>query len=795
MSENNLPKCFFAYPSKPQSFSEVIENAIQKINETKTVDATSWKKLSVTGKLVIHEICRAIDFNDIFVCELTNLNPNVLFELGYAIARNKRVWILLDPSIPFSESQYKQVKMLTSVGYAKYQNSYDIVTQFFTEKPFQSEGKTLFEEVIAPAILTVTRPPSLVYLKSAVNTEASAKLSRRIGNSLIPVVTDDPSEIPIQTLSWYAENIYNSMAVIIHLLDDRRAQLFPLQNAKYSFVSGLAWGSKKKILMIAHAPYEPAFDYQELCCVHESAAECIAKVEDWLEPIEREYNKKQHKIVEREREQEASLILQQIHLGDQLAENERIELLDYFIITAPYTEALHARQPMIYVGRKGTGKTANLIKIADELKRDKRNHVCTIMPVDYDLEGIISLLKKRMAIIDRGYLLQSLWKFLIYTQLANSALEVIQTKPSHIPIEDKEKKFIEYCETIKELIIPDFTLRLEKAINDLCHLDYHVESSVQRIKISEILHEQLLSKLREQLGLIFSEKQRVIVLVDNIDKAWRVRDDLPPLSEFLFGLLSVCKSISEEFGRSGSKWKPVNMPLIVFLRSDIYSYIISHAREADKISSIRMDWTDYRLLERIIEERFVNSLNGQIFPNEVWTKIFTPMVLGIPTKEYIMSKIILRPRDIIYYCKASLAQAINRGHSKIEQEDILRAEEEYSQYAYLSLITETKPQFPKIEEYLIEFAGSSEIVSYGQLIDFAKNVKIDESSISVLIELLAESLFLGLETGEEKFEYIYDQSKATVLTALSKKISEKTGKRQFKINTPFHRYLEIISSK
>lgn len=95
MSESTTPTCFFAYPSKPLSLGENIETAKEIINSSEVIEIISWKDIHVTGKIVINEILDAINKADLFACDLTFPNPNVLFELGYAVARNKRIWITL----------------------------------------------------------------------------------------------------------------------------------------------------------------------------------------------------------------------------------------------------------------------------------------------------------------------------------------------------------------------------------------------------------------------------------------------------------------------------------------------------------------------------------------------------------------------------------------------------------------------------------------------------------------------------------------------------------------------------
>lgn len=70
------------------------------------------------------------------IADLTDLNPNVLFELGYAIAHRKRVWLLLDVSIERAKLEFTRFQLLTTVGYQGAGNSQKIVEEFFREQPF-----------------------------------------------------------------------------------------------------------------------------------------------------------------------------------------------------------------------------------------------------------------------------------------------------------------------------------------------------------------------------------------------------------------------------------------------------------------------------------------------------------------------------------------------------------------------------------------------------------------------------------------------------------------------------------
>jgi nucleoside 2-deoxyribosyltransferase len=198
---NHLTNCFFAYPSYPPSLQEVMKETIKHINSRGTgiVSAQGWETLRVTGKLIINEVCKAIEHSDLFVCDLTFLNPNVLFELGYAVAKNKRVWISLDTSYKLSKANYQKLGLLSTVGYAEYNNAYQLANVFYQEEPYKDIESTLYKEMLESLVITAVKPPALFYLKCDVNTQASAQLSRRLEKSSVDLVVDDPAELSSQT--------------------------------------------------------------------------------------------------------------------------------------------------------------------------------------------------------------------------------------------------------------------------------------------------------------------------------------------------------------------------------------------------------------------------------------------------------------------------------------------------------------------------------------------------------------------------------------------------------------------
>ncbi|HMD89137.1 MAG TPA: hypothetical protein VKF38_08240 [Anaerolineaceae bacterium] len=787
-------KCFVAYPEKPLDRGESIELFISNVNGCASdyVNMVGWKTLNNTGKEIISEICKSIDDCDIFICDLTILNRNVLFELGYAISRNKRIWITLDTSLDESVKNYKKLGLLSTIAYSAYQNSVDLTRNFFIEQPYLDLESTIYKRIFENLESQYQdRKPFLFYLKSEVNTDASIELNRSLKESKIRLVVDDNKEISGQPLIWYAQNVYSSFGVIAHFIsEDREENIGLIQNSKYSIISGIAFGLGKPLLMLAHSPFNSPIDFRDLLYIHETASELKAKLETWLPWVKNKFFTIDEEGQERKTNLALMADLQKINIGEYVAENEEQQLSDYFVTTASYFQALKAEKYLIYIGRKGSGKTANLFQIAKQLELDKRNLVCIIKPIDYELEGVLRLLSSNITKADPGYLIESLWKFLIYTELANLVYSNINNKPSYIDSTEKEKNLITFIENNQPFIKQDFTWRMEYAIDNLCGLNLQFNIREQRAKVSEILHIKILGELRELLGNILETKNKVIILIDNLDKAWEKGENIKLLTDFLFGLLSCGQTIADEFNKQKMRFAPVHLSLIIFLRSDIFSYVKSNARESDKLNFTRMDWNDHQLLQRIIEERFLSS-STEIDIDNIWEKYFVSKINNLPIKEYLVSRIIPRPRDLIFLCKNALNNAVNHKNKKIEEKDILQAEDSYSELAFSSLLAETETQFDGIEDFLYEFAGGKEIISRNEIQELLEKVKIPKSNVDSIIDLLIDSTFLGLETDINSFEFVYDESRKKVIQKLAKRVTEETGFERYKINVPFHAYLEI----
>jgi hypothetical protein len=391
------------------------------------------------------------------------------------------------------------------------------------------------------------------------------------------------------------------------------------------------------------------------------------------------------------------------------------------------------------------------------LGKDVRNHICLIKPIAYELEGIVQLLGKTLETSEKGYIIESLWKFLISTELAKSLYTKINSKPVYYGRTGPERDLVEFVDVNSSWIMPEFSIRLESAIEKLLLLRQETAREIHRHNISERLHGDMLPRLKVVIGtLISSRTNRVIVLMDNLDKAWDQTQDLTLVSELLFGLLSVSARIATDFDRDPTFRGTVNFSLILFLRSDIYATIIHYAHERDKVPIRRMSWDDPEMLLSVLEERFMTSELNLGSPAEAWQRFFAATVGSKSVKQYLTDTVLPRPRDLLYLVKTALQNAINRSHARIEEEDLLDAEVEYSHFALNSLMAENAGQIEKIEKLLAQFSLSPEIIGELDLLEYIERADVKERPSDV-IDFLCELAFLGMEVEQDRFEFLFDE--------------------------------------
>ena len=793
---SRISRVFYAYPYEPRNIEETITAAIEKLQtegvaRRSRLRFTRWSDSSESGKPLISSILDRIDRNDVFACDLTFPNPNVSFELGYAIARFKRIFTSLNSTISRAERDYGAIYFsLLNMAFATYQNHEDLAESLVQEKPWESLQNTLLEDRFQQQ-LPPSEVPSLFYMKPPLNTDSVISVQEEFKRSVFreSVVLDDPNEYSSQILGWYAEKILAADVVVVHLLSTEH-ESHRIHNLRASIVAGLSRGFRKPMIMLAHTPYEPPVDYEKWLVTHDTAAECLTRSKTWLGEVEEQLSYRRPRRSGHSTVASRGMDLRSLFLGDPVAEHEAGQLYEYFVETSSFYRAMDG--PLtIMVGRRGTGKTAILYAIQTEMRNTPGNHVTVVKPVGYETRGLIRVLESIREISERGFLIESLWKYLIYSEIANSVAMEIGERPPHRERTDSECAFLEYFESYADILNQPFSERIENAVLSLEGLCDIQDARSQRLRISEGLHNSLIGKLRQRLGAVLTDGESLSLLIDGLDEPWGPGQHVTHLAELIGGLLEVARYIPSDFLRSSSRVQPIRVKVTILLRSDIFAFIQHLLPEQDKLPIERVTWSDRDLLFRVLHERMLYRAPMGQQAQEVWSELFPSDVVGVIPQEFIGRTVLPRPRDLIHFVKASISSAVNRGNRFVLPDDLLKARDQYSQYALDSIVKEDDPIKGKLEAVLYEFAGAESEVTQEDIQERFSRAGVEGEDADFYLDLLCDVSFLGIET-RSGFQFSEHEEERRTLRNVARVLAAKESRREkFVINPAFYQVLQI----
>lgn len=745
------------------------------------LSARTWREMNPSGQILIDAITRSIDESNTVVAEISSMNRNVLFEAGYALAKSKRLLFAIDESLESARRLWDGVQLFSTIGRLNYHgNGHDLSKLVESSLSTSSASESLLTSILAEAKLPQS---NAVFAPTVpVRFQAADMLDKELGNRGTIQVLASGDDLGLAPLAYYAGEIARCSAAIFHLMNPDRTRGTE-HNARSSFLAGLAYGWEVPVLMVAESEYVSPLDYRDLLFNYSTAAQMVRHVDDWLAnlPLKPGSSRRLGRLA-------MDLDLPVSSFGQYVAENEDSRLDDYFLPTNEFTSLVQG-DASIFVGRKGTGKTATMLQAAADLAKDRRNLVVKVKPTSYELAGLVELVKRFEAHAGSEYLLNNLWNFLLATEVACRLLSSADDHAAGIGGSSQLVALDRRLENMKVDRASDLSTRLEDAVQfiELGSVSARDDRELREVVSSALsVHwfRDLHREIREAAALHF---KRVAILIDNLDKTWERGADFEAISRFLLALLSASGQFKKSLLKGTEK---IDLTLGVFIRSDIYEMMTKYAREPDKIGPLTVHWNDSYLLVRVLEERYsINRRRPKAADDDMWSSIFPAEMNGLPSKDYILWRILPRPRDIIYFGNAALTTAVNRRHSMITQDDIAMADETYSRFAYDALVVESEAQDFDLEEVLYEFAGLNANLTEVELNEIFQTFSQDFSDI---LSWLLRTSFLGIEVREGKFAHVEGQKEVDRKLRVARRSSERSGRpMRFRVHPAFRHYLDI----
>src|SRR3989339_225031 len=384
--------------------------------------------------------------------------------------------------------------------------------------------------------------------------------------------------------------------------------------------------------------------------------------------------------------------IKKVKFGAPAAERDINQgLKEYFVETGAFNR-LKENKKSIILGNRGTGKSA-LMKMIIEHYRKNSTIVIEMFPEDYSYELLQStLVKENDGSWAKVSAYTASWKYLIWVLIMKEYSEkmnmVFKTtaKKSHVYLRDNHKGV---TNNFMDLMI-SYLKRIE---------GLKIGAYEAGIKTKEL---QGLYKLEEINNLIpeiieLSNKRQIVINIDELDKGWDASEDA---KAFIAGLFQASISINQHTS---------NIKVVLSVRKELHDNIPSLYEDYQKNIDLfeTLEWDDETLFNLIVKRiRYSIPELKNKSDKDIWNTIFIEKIFEQKSLNYIVSRSLYRPREIIQLCTEAQSRAIEKRSNLIDINAIITAEAKYSENRTKDIAAEYKFQYPDLINIFEAFRGS-----------------------------------------------------------------------------------------
>ncbi len=737
----------FLYPSDPPQIAATIEAAAALLRAREPGLWKSWRDFQVAGQIVFCSICKQLRHAAVVIADVTTLNFNLMFEIGFALGLDAPVVPIRDTSYTRDHHEFQELALLDTIGYVDFQNS-------------QGLADSLLKRLPASPIPTppseLKRQSPLYIVRGHINTEGELRLLSALQDAAIGFRSFDALETPRLSLHEARRQVAASLGVVGHLLSPQRRGAL-VHNARCALIAGIAVATGKSVLLLQEGEEEPQpIDYREIVKSYIVPEKVRSRVDPLLRQVIRRMQDVTVSAVRR-----PERLLERLDLGDVAAENEVRQLQSYFVRTAQYSEALrgHAR---LVIGRKGAGKTAIFYAVRDNFENRRSHLVVDLKPEGHQFTKLREVILSKLSPGLQEHTLTAFWNYILLSEMAQRIADYEHSWAHRDP--ERLRKFDRLVAEYRSQAPADSGDLSERLLHQVNRLTRRFETYIGDFAsgVTEHLFQNEIRQLDDALAGYLAEKDEVWLLVDNLDKAWPTRGASDEDILILRALLEATRKLQRQLDKRG-----VACHSLVFIRNDIFEHLLMATSDKGKDTAISLDWDDLEVFKEIVRQR-VNStglLKGDF--DRIWPTVFDSHVGTRESFKYIMERTLLRPRDMLNFLHRAIELAINRGHERVLEDDIKAAEATYSEDILLALEFELRDVFPDVKDTLYVFLECPVEMPEAHVTTLLRNAGFsDDKKRSDALELLVWFGFLGVRSGMSTpvFAYQVRHNLAKVLT-------------------------------
>lgn len=365
-----------------------------------------------------------------------------------------------------------------------------------------------------------------------------------------------------------------------------------------------------------------------------------------------------------------------------------------YFYPVPGINDLQSGQTCFVIGRKGSGKTA----IAEHIRGLTGPTVFSrsLSFKDFPFNELYALK-------DSGFKTSSqyitLWKMVIYTAICDMMADNHNIDPD---VTSDLRKYFDI--DLESALSRSITKVSEKSIG-LSLKEIGVNGSAKKEYISNGTPWNERVDILERVIETYIDDSEYYILFDELDDEYEDVLDADKRQQYFQLLSGLFKGVQDVRRRvsKGIKIKP-----IVFIRDDIYEVMTNNDRNKWDDLCLKLSWTE-GMLQRLVAFRISRAIDpdGPILGfMEAFKKVFLRETVRVNTQRserrnafrYILSRTLMRPRDVVSYVRECAKTAIEWDVPSVSPEAMKQSEAAYSQRFRQEFVDEIQSVLPNISD-------------------------------------------------------------------------------------------------
>ncbi|GAA2861426.1 hypothetical protein GCM10010472_18430 [Pseudonocardia halophobica] len=385
---------------------------------------------------------------------------------------------------------------------------------------------------------------------------------------------------------------------------------------------------------------------------------------------------------------------QKIDLGAPAAERDITRGLEHYFVESGVFRRVLSGETTVILGNRGAGKSA-IFQMLARRSRAAGHKVIELSPDDYSYEMLGEAMHSEKAgSWAKHGAYAAAWKYMLYVQVmkeictkqvrsknaSEAAIRKYIRDNHHHPGMGKLWALISYLKRLEGIKIGN------------------VEGSIKMRELEKLYKVDELRPLLPHLRNALTE-QRVIVIIDELDKGWDASEDA---RAFISGLFQACITLNQ---------LSPNLRTYVSLRQELYENTPALYEDAQKYRDLveTVSWNEQGL-QSLIARRIRHSLPrlATASDQECWNVLFDENLHYRRGNSfgYMVSRTLHRPREMILFCAQALQTAEETSAAlPLNYRTIAAAESDYSHGRTHDVAAEQRFQYRDILSVFEAFRG------------------------------------------------------------------------------------------